>query len=57
VPELKKLDARSLHQPEKAAPLLLQAAGVELTKNYPLPIVEHSAARLHFLEVAKAHLK
>ena len=45
LPQLNKLDHRSIHAPWKAAPLLLQQAGVKLGQNYPHPIVEHDAAR------------
>jgi len=44
-PELSKLPDDCLHAPFEAPPLVLQAAGVRLGQNYPLPIVEHRAAR------------
>ncbi|MEB0137905.1 MULTISPECIES: deoxyribodipyrimidine photo-lyase [unclassified Undibacterium] len=45
LPHLAGLDKRSIHAPWKAAPLLLQQAGVRLGDNYPYPVVEHDAAR------------
>ena len=45
LPQLARLPAAALHAPWKAAPLELQAAGVVLGQNYPLPIVAHDSAR------------
>lgn len=45
VPELSPLPASLIHQPWRAAPLELKAAGVELGKTYPEPIVDHKAGR------------
>ncbi|MFZ6772029.1 cryptochrome/photolyase family protein [Undibacterium sp. SXout7W] len=45
LPQLAKLDKRSIHAPWKAAPLLLQQAGVILGGNYPHPIIDHDSAR------------
>lgn len=45
LPVLAKLPSAALHSPWLAKPLELQAAGVELGKNYPLPIVQHAEAR------------
>ncbi|MBR7793168.1 deoxyribodipyrimidine photo-lyase [Undibacterium sp. FT147W] len=50
LPQLAKLDKRTIHAPWKAAPLLLQQAGVSLGKDYPYPIVEHDVARKKTLE-------
>lgn len=55
VPELAKLDARHVHAPWEAPPLALRAAGIELGKTYPFPIVDHAKARDTFLSVAKAY--
>ncbi|NLR76626.1 cryptochrome/photolyase family protein [Leeia aquatica] len=45
LPELTGLDAASIHAPWQASPLLLQAAGVRLGQDYPLPIVDHARQR------------
>jgi deoxyribodipyrimidine photo-lyase len=45
VPELALLPSRHIHAPTQAPSEVLDAAGVELGKTYPLPIVEHKAAR------------
>jgi deoxyribodipyrimidine photo-lyase len=49
LPQLAKLPNAALHAPWDAKPLELQAAGVELGKNYPHPIVQHDAARIQTL--------
>ena len=57
VPQLAGLSDKDIHAPWLAKPLDLQAAGVELGKNYPLPIVDHAKARaktlLRYSVVAK----
>jgi len=45
VPELARLPDEFIHKPWEAGPLILKAAGVELGKTYPAPIVDHSKAR------------
>lgn len=45
LPQLAALDAKAIHAPWRAKPLVLQAAGVALGSDYPLPIVDHDAAR------------
>jgi deoxyribodipyrimidine photo-lyase len=45
LPELAKLDARSIHAPWTLAPLEAQALGFRLGRDYPEPIVDHAAAR------------
>lgn len=45
VPELAKLPNKFIHQPWEATPLELAAAGIELGKSYPHPIVDHKAGR------------
>lgn len=45
VPELKDADARWIHAPWEASPNQLRAAGVELGRTYPRPIVDHAEAR------------
>jgi len=50
VPELARLPADWIHRPWEAAPQVLRAAGVELGRTYPLPIVDHGAARRRALQ-------
>ena len=50
LPVLEKLVTPALHSPWQAKPTELVAAGVELGKNYPGPIVQHDAARALTLE-------
>ncbi|MES2105612.1 MAG: deoxyribodipyrimidine photo-lyase [Pseudomonadota bacterium] len=45
LPQLGKLDNRQIHAPWKLTPQALKAAGITLGLDYPLPIVEHDAAR------------
>jgi deoxyribodipyrimidine photo-lyase len=45
LPELADLPDKLLHAPWLARPLDLVAAGVALGKTYPLPLVDHAAAR------------
>lgn len=45
LPVLARLPAPAVHSPWQAAPMELLAAGVELGKNYPRPIVQHDEAR------------
>src|SRR5450756_1518975 len=45
VPELAPLPASLIHEPWRAAPLELGAAGVELGKTYPAPIIGHKEGR------------
>lgn len=50
VPELAALSDKAIHAPWLAGELELQAAGVELGKTYPPPIVDHAVAREKTLE-------
>jgi deoxyribodipyrimidine photo-lyase len=50
VPELAELDAREIHAPALAEPMLLAAKGVQLGRDYPWPIVDHEQARKRTLE-------
>ncbi len=50
LPQLAALSDRSIHAPWLAGPAELQAAGVELGRNYPAPIVQHDQARQRTLE-------
>jgi deoxyribodipyrimidine photo-lyase len=45
VPELKHLPDEWIHRPWTAPGTVLDAAGVKLGENYPLPLVDHDAAR------------
>ncbi len=45
VPELSRLPGEFIHKPWEASRLVLNAAGVELGKDYPHPVVDHGAAR------------
>lgn len=45
VPELARVPAEFIHEPWEAAPLELRAAGVELGRSYPFPIVGHAEGR------------
>jgi deoxyribodipyrimidine photo-lyase len=46
VPEIANLPNAVIHKPWTAAPLDLLDAGIALGKTYPLPVVDHDAARL-----------
>jgi len=50
VPELKDLETANLFAPFDAPKVVLERAGVTLGKTYPLPIVDHGAARQAALE-------
>mgnify|MGYP006280403785 CR=1 FL=1 len=45
LPQLARLSDKHIHAPWMAPPLELQAAGVTLGVNYPLPLVAHDVAR------------
>ncbi|MBJ7469021.1 MAG: deoxyribodipyrimidine photo-lyase, partial [Rhodoferax sp.] len=45
LPVLAGLDAKHIHAPWQAPPLVLDAAGVQLGVHYPRPVVDHAAAR------------
>lgn len=49
VPELADLPDAVIHRPWEAEAAVLRAAGVELGRTYPRPIVEHGAARMRAL--------
>ena len=53
VPELAKLPDKYIHAPWEAPAEVLAKAGVKLGETYPLPIVDHSAARAAALAVFK----
>ena len=50
LPQLAKLSNKTIHAPWDAAPLELMAAGVELGKTYPYPVVKHDEARAKTLQ-------
>ncbi len=50
LPQLSRLPNTALHAPWLARPLELQEAGVQLGTHYPMPVVEHEAARQRTLE-------
>jgi deoxyribodipyrimidine photo-lyase len=55
-PELKRLPNKFVHKPWEAPPEILKACGVELGKNYPMPIVDLKISRTRALD-ALAQLK
>ena len=50
LPQLSGLPGKLIHAPWLATPIDLAAAGIELGRDYPLPIVQHDAARTRTLE-------
>lgn len=50
LPQLAKLDAKTIHAPWLAPALTLQMGGVTLGKDYPRPLVAHDEARKRTLE-------
>lgn len=50
LPQLAALDSKSIHAPWQAKPATLHAAGIELGRHYPQPIVDHAAARARTLQ-------
>jgi deoxyribodipyrimidine photo-lyase len=48
-PELAKLSNRSIHAPWQAGAIELEAAGIRMGSDYPLPIVDHAQARVDTL--------
>jgi deoxyribodipyrimidine photo-lyase len=49
LPQLAGLEGAALHAPWLAKPALREKAGVVLGRDYPLPVVEHEAARVKTL--------
>jgi deoxyribodipyrimidine photo-lyase len=54
VPEIANLPDRFIHRPREASPLELEAAGVRLGRDYPLPIIDHAFARQRALAAFEA---
>jgi deoxyribodipyrimidine photo-lyase len=52
VPELKRLPENWIHKPSEAPPAVLRAAGVELGRDYPKPVVDLKLSRQRALEAA-----
>ena len=50
LPQLAALPDKLIHAPWQARPLDLQAAGVELGRDYPAPVVQHDEARARTLQ-------
>jgi deoxyribodipyrimidine photo-lyase len=50
LPQLAALPDKLIHAPWLARPIDLAAAGVELGRDYPLPVVQHDVARAKTLE-------
>ncbi len=50
VPQLSGLPNKLIHAPWLARPVDLAAAGIELGKTYPMPVVQHDVARARTLE-------
>ncbi|MDH4446410.1 MAG: deoxyribodipyrimidine photo-lyase [Acidovorax sp.] len=50
LPQLAALPTSALHAPWAARPLDLQAAGIALGRDYPLPVVDHDTARQKTLQ-------
>ena len=57
VPELSRLPSKWIHAPAAAPDAVLRDAGVAIGRDYPAPVVDHSAARERFLELAGRHVK
>jgi deoxyribodipyrimidine photo-lyase len=51
LPELAKVETKFIHAPWKMTADERRAAGVAIGKDYPAPIVDHSAARIRTLEI------
>ncbi|MCA8932682.1 MAG: deoxyribodipyrimidine photo-lyase, partial [Rhodospirillaceae bacterium] len=54
VPELAELDDGHLHEPWRAPPMVLRAAGIVLGRDYPPPMVDHKRARQRALDALHA---
>ena len=54
LPEIAKVETKFIHAPWKMTADERRAAGVAIGKDYPAPIVDHSAARMRTLEIYEA---
>jgi len=50
LPQLARLGDELIHAPWEAGPIELEAAGIELGRSYPRPIVDHAEARAKTLQ-------
>ena len=57
IPALARVPNAFVHEPWTMPPLVAAAAGVEIGRDYPQPIVEHAAARQRALDVYGAAFK
>jgi deoxyribodipyrimidine photo-lyase len=57
IPKLAAVPDKFVHEPWAMPPLVARAAGVELGRDYPLPIVDHATARQRAVDVYGAALK
>jgi deoxyribodipyrimidine photo-lyase len=49
LPQLEKLSKKSIHAPWQAGHIELEAAGIVIGRDYPLPVVDHDEARKNTL--------
>ncbi len=57
LPELRRLSDRTIHAPWLATEPTRAAAGVRLGETYPLPMVDHAAARPRALDAWRTHVR
>lgn len=57
LPELRRLPDRAVHAPWLAPEAVLVKAGVRLGETYPLPMVDHAAARQRALDAWRTHVR
>lgn len=54
LPELARVESKFVHEPWKMTADEQRAAGVEIGRDYPAPVVDHAAARKQTLEIYEA---